>query len=113
MKKSIVILISFLVACNSAINHQNPHGVYVCQFENEFAKVVDTLLLQKLNDNYYKIIRHSGVTNTKKQIVTEVWKLEFDKDKNVFNEMKFGKILIWDADKQILIFGNREYRKLR
>jgi hypothetical protein len=110
MKKLIACFL--LVACHTAITWQNPEGIYVCRFENEFSKVTDTLLLQKLSNNYYKITRHSGVTNNKKQIITEVWKLEFDKEKNVFNEMKFGKIIIWDEDKSILIFGNREYKKL-
>ena len=47
--------------------------------------------------------------NSKKQIISEVWKLDYDNNKNVFTEMKTGKVLIWNADKQILIFGNREY----
>lgn len=109
MKKIIACLL--LVACNTTITNQTPEGMYVCRFENEFAKVEDTLFLQKVSGNYFKIIRHSGVTNTKKQIITEVWKLEFDKSKNVFNEMKFGKIIIWDEDKGKLIFGNRSYTK--
>ena len=114
MKKSIIILFSFLVACNTTKTNQNPEGMYVCQFENEFSKVADTLLLQKLNGNYYKITRHSGVTNksdNKKQMMAEVWKLEFEINKYVFTEMKTGKIIIWDADKHILIFGNRDYER--
>ena len=110
MKKIIACLL--LVACNTTITNQKPEGMYVCQFENEFSKIADTLLLQKLNDNYYKISRHSGVTNksdNKRKMIAEVWKLEFEESKNVFTEMKTGKIIIWDADKQILIFGNRDY----
>ena len=114
MKKSIVYLFFLLVGCNTTITNQNPEGMYVCRFENEFSKIADTLFLQKVSGNYFKIIRRSGVTNksdNKKQMIAEVWKLEFEETKNVFTEMKSGKILIWDADKQILIFGNRDYER--
>ena len=113
MKKSIVFyLIFLLVACNTTTTNQTPEGIYVCRFEHEFAKVEDTLVLQKLNDNFYKIIRHSGVinkSNNKKQMIAEVWKLEFEESKNAFTEMKTGRIIIWDADKHKLVFGNRDY----
>jgi hypothetical protein len=112
MKKVFVFyLFLSLISCNT-ITDQNPEGVYVCKFEHEFAKTEDTLLLKRINKNYFTIIRHSGVTskaNSKKQIISEVWKLDYDNNKNVFTEMKTGKVLIWNADKQILIFGNREY----
>jgi hypothetical protein len=106
MKKIMTCLFLF-VACNTAITNQNPGGMYVCRFEQEFARVNDSLLLRKLNDHYYKITRHSGVTNksnNKKQRIAEVWKLEFEASKNVF-------IIIWDEDKHELIFGNRDYVK--
>jgi hypothetical protein len=112
MKRSIIILFSFLGACSTTIINQKPEGVYVCQFENEFSKIADTLFLQRLNSNYYKITRHSGLINKnshKKRRITEVWKLEFEETKNVFTEIKTGKVLIWDADKHELIFGNRDY----
>ena len=114
MKKSIVYLVLLLAACNLTLSNQNPEGEYVCQFENEFSNIADTLLLQKVNDNYYKIKRHSGVTNksnNKKQMIDEVWKLEFEESKNVFTEVRTGKIIIWDAAKHELLLGNRNYLK--
>jgi hypothetical protein len=106
MKKIFWFLL--FVSCNN-VKVDNPAGIYTCRFENEFAKVNDTLLLQKITGNYFKITRHSRIG---KKVIREKWTLDFDESKNVFNEVKFGKIIIWDADKQILIFGNREYKKL-
>ena len=114
MKKSIVYLVLLLTACNLTRTNQSPDGNYVCQFQNEFSNIADTLLLQKVNDNYYKITRHSGVTNkinNKKQVINEQWKLEFEESKNVFTEVRTGKIILWDAAKHELLLGNRNYRR--
>jgi len=118
MKQSIIFYVFFLlVSCNTVTTDNNPEGMYTCKHEHEFAKTEDTILLTRINENYFKIIMHSGVIrkiNDKilpKQTITKVWLLEFNNNKKVFTEMKTGKTLIWNSYKQILILGNREYKK--
>jgi hypothetical protein len=118
MKKlSLIYLVFLLVSCGTAtITNQHPEGVYTCTFEHEFAKTEDTILLQRANENYFKIIRHSGVTskeNGNKKILKEVWKLEYEGSKKVFTELKKGRKVFWEADRDLLVFGNRNYVKLK
>jgi len=120
MKKSILFYAFLLIiSCNLSSSDNNLEGIYTCKYEHEFAKTEDTLLLTRINEsgNYFQIVRHSGGIRymdgkeRPKQIITEKWKLEYDNNKKVLTEMKSGKILIWNPDKQLLILGNREYVK--
>lgn len=108
----IVFIILLFVSCNTV---GNPEGMYTCTYEHEFAQTEDTLLLKRINKNYYQIERHSGVTRKEdgkrsaKKMVVENWKLEYDNNKQLLTEIKTGKKLFWIADKRVLILGNREY----
>lgn len=115
MKKSIVFyFLLSLVSCKLISTEQNAEGIYTCNYEHEFAKTSDTLMLKRMSENYFKVIRHSGVVikeTGKQKIISEVWKLDYDKSKNVFTELKTGKTLVWNAENHSLIFGTREYLK--
>ena len=118
MKKLIFFLFPVFFSCNSITTTKSLEGSYTCQFEHEFAKTEDTLLVKKINENYYQIVRHSGVIKkmdgkeSSKEVIVENWKLEFDKNKNILTETKTGKTLIWNPEKQLLIFGNRDYSRV-
>jgi hypothetical protein len=119
MKKSI-ILYSFLLfaSCDTNSSENNPEGVYTAKYEHEFAKTEDTLQLKKLNDaNSFQIIRHSGVMKRDenkilpKEIISEVWNLDYDNEKKVLTELKGGKTLIWNPGEKTLAFGDTKYIK--
>ena len=120
MKKSIIFYSFLLLAsCNTNTQENNPEGIYTAKYEHEFAKTEDTLQLKKLNEsgNSFQIIRHSGITKKMddkifpKENINEVWNLDYNNDKKTFTELKGGKMLVWNPDKNTLILGDREYIK--
>ena len=120
MKKSIIFY-SFLLfaSCNTNISDNSPEGVYTSKYEHEFAKTEDTLQLKKLNEsgNSFQITRHSGLTKKMddkifpKEIINEVWNLDYDNDEKVLTELKGGKTLIWNPDERTLTWGDSKYIK--
>ena len=60
--KNFLPAISFIGchAINTTALIKHLKAFIYAQFEHEFAKVEDTLILQKLNDNYYKIVQAFG-----------------------------------------------------
>ena len=119
MKYFIAYILLLMVSCNTVTTDQNPEGVYTSKYQNEFAKTQDTLFLKSINNNYYKVERHTGVTRkagtkakTAKKVLIEKWTFEYDKDKKSLTELKTGKTLIWNPDKNVLLLGSREYVKI-
>lgn len=116
-RSTILYACMLLISCNPDTNNTIPDGIYTCIHEHEFARTEDTFKLERINDTYFHITRHAGITGkmngkmTSKQLHIETWKLEYDNAKKAFTELKTGKVLIWHPDKQALILGNKEYLK--
>ena len=105
-----------LVSCNTITMDNVPEGMYVCRHKNEFSKTEDTLLLKKINNNYYHVERHSAIKlkdKPAKKYIIENWHLEYDNNKKSLIELKTGKTLIWNPDKNILLLGSRIYVKMK
>lgn len=116
-------LISFLllaVACNNYKDNSALPGIYTASYEHEFGKTDDTLALTKASngDNLYKIERHSGVIKKldekrfPKEVLIELWTLEYDPGKQALTDLRMGKTLVWDSDRLSLQLGGRVYRKI-
>lgn len=86
----------------------------------EFGKTDDTLNLSKANStgNVYQIERHSGLVKKMdgkefpKEIVTEIWTLDYNPEKQTFTEMKKGKTIVWNSGTQSLQLGDRQYLRI-
>ena len=120
MKYLIICLLFFVVACTGSNNNTGLDGVYTASFEHEFAKTDDTLILKKANDGngVYQITRHSGVIKKldgkifPKEILTDIWTLDYNTDKQILTELKGGKTFIWDSNRLTLQFGETTYKKI-
>lgn len=119
MKYFLICLVLFVASCNNHKNESALPGVYISSYEHEFGKTDDTLTLIKANagNDLYQIGRHSGIIKKldgrrfPKELVTEVWTLEYNAGKQTLTDLKMGKTLVWDSNRLTLQLGERVYRK--
>lgn len=111
-----------LAACHSESGHIKDFipGTYVSQGRSEYSMANDTLVITKANnaDNIYLITRKTGyrrITDGKLQALqhqvkhlTGTW----DTQKQVLQVLQTGSPLIFQPDKNSLLNGSSEYRKL-
>ncbi len=120
MKYFLICLTLFVTSCNNSKNESALPGVYVASYEHEFGKTDDTLTLTRASDGeyLYKIARHSGVIKKlegrlfPKELLIEVWTLEYDPGKQTLTDLRMGKTLIWDSNRLTLQLGNRVYKTI-
>ena len=119
MKQLIVYCLVFLVSCKTFTGTDNLAGMYTAYHEHEFGKTQDTLMVTHANDgdNIYNITRHSGLVRTingkifpKKLMVDSYVARYNDKDK-ILQELRTGKIFIYNSQKQILVLGGTGFMK--
>jgi hypothetical protein len=108
--KRILLYLFVLTGCNTVKNSADLQGVYTCDYQNEFYRTHDTLVVQNIRQDMYRIERRTNA-NQKKKI--EKWTLQYDTEKQILTEIKKGKFLLWYPDKQLIIYGNRNYQKLK
>ncbi len=118
-----IFLVSFFlltVSCNNHKDNSALPGIYRASYEHEFGKTDDTLTLTKANDgnDLYKIARHSGIIKKldgrrfPKELLTEVWTLEYDAGKQTLTDLRMGKTLLWDSNRLTIQLGQRVYKKI-
>jgi hypothetical protein len=90
-------------------------GTYVRPFDNEFYKGVDTLHIEPLAGNTYRIYNYgsylqksSGKQKSEKELWTGVYNLE----DRVLYETKQGKVISFDPGKRLLHVGGSQYHKI-
>jgi hypothetical protein len=125
MKKHLLILAMAalgLAACHSESDHVKDFipGTYVSQGHSEYSTANDTMVIVKGTnaDNIYLITRKTGfrrITDGKLQALqyqvkhlTGTW----DTQKQVLQVLQTGNPLIFQPDKNSLLNGSSEYRKL-
>ena len=121
MKKLLVIGCTLVVSCSQlkgdTVKDFIP-GMYVREFESEFAKGSDTLILKLENENNYTIMKRSGFSRIKngvfmeKEYRQELWAGTWHPKDGVMEEFKRGKMLHFNPRENKLLLGASEYIKL-
>ena len=124
MKKYIILGMAVLglAACHSENGHIKDFipGTYVSQGRSEYSIANDTLVIVKGTDadNIYLITRKTGfrrITDGKLQPVqhqVKHWTGTWDVQKQMIQVLQTGNPLIFQPDRNGLLNGSSEYRKL-
>lgn len=120
MKNAIAILL-LVTACGQPNGQRPGAGSYVARFAHEFAMVEDTLRLSIPTDGVgmYLLEKRSGIRRMldgktfPKELRTESYVVEYDAVKQVFRDIKRGRLFLWDSKQQALLIGNRTYHPLK
>ena len=119
MKQLFIYCLVFLVSCKSFTGTDNLTGMYTAYHTNEFDKTNDTLIVKEANDGkgIYKISRRASYIRTfdgkhyPKKNINEDYFAKFKEEDKILEELRTGKILIWNSTKQTLLDGNTEFIK--
>ena len=126
MKKYLVVCSSLLLlfACNSAKTNEIRSfipGVYARFSDHEMRKEYDTLKIEMISGagNNYRLIRSSYFQKKLDEQTfpweysKEEWTAIYDENKRVLNETRKGKVISFVPERNILMVGNTEYKKLK
>jgi hypothetical protein len=120
MKYVSLLFLLCLIACTRKAKEKILAGVYVGHFEHEYGINDDTLIITKANEGHYmfKLIRKTGTVRkehgkelTRKSTVRN-YLLEFDEKKQMFTDLKEGKIFLWNDGNKSIQLGSTVYRRL-
>lgn len=125
MKKNKLALLCYFLcivfySCSSQTDTKDfIPGIYVREVKNEFSVGRDTLVISPFNTNTFSII-HKGsyqrIKNGKLKPVErkyENWTATYDNNKQVLQEIKKGKVFLFDQSKNILFVGKSPYKKIK
>ncbi len=126
MNKSISIVISFLsvLACSPSKTDQVEsfiQGTYVRFSDHEMRKEYDTLNIEVLSEagNNYQLLRSSTFQrkmdgqNFPWEHTKEEWTAIYDPQRKVLYETRKGKLISFIPEKNILLVGTTEYKKIK
>ena len=108
-----------MIGCTATNKDQDLPGVYTQNFEHEFAKNEDTLIIKKASDgkNVYEISRHTGMRKKvsgkfiPKELITEELIAEYNEDSQILTTLNIGKKYIWDRGSRSIRIGDSKYIK--
>ena len=120
MRHLIISVLIVAAACNNSKSDKLLPGVYSGHFEHEYGINDDTLILRKANDgnNIFNLTRHTGTIRKSdgkqfpKKQSTENLILEFTPDTKILNDLRQGRILIWNSTNLTLQLGTTTYKKI-
>jgi hypothetical protein len=113
-----VLICGLLFACNLYEKQSFMPGTYVNNTTGRYSVASDTLVIEASEGDRFKIDRKTGfnlIRNGRKgrrQYETEKWNAVFDEKTGVLTETRRGKILMFDPDSNMLMIGNRKYKKV-
>lgn len=93
-------------------------GTYVNSAGGEFSMASDTLTVELLEGNNYKIFRSTGfniISDGKlgpREIEAEVWTCAYSGATKTLTELKKGKVISFFPEKEALVIGRRLYKKI-
>jgi hypothetical protein len=90
-------------------------GTYVRAFENEFYKGVDTLEIEPLSENSYRILNHGSYQRRIEKIIKheeEVWTGIYNNKEHLLYETRYGKVISFDPKSNVLHVGSSMYQKI-
>ena len=119
MKKVLIYCLALLVSCKNYKGTDNLVGTYTANHFNEFDKTKDTLLVTQANDakGIYKIIRKASYIRTldgkvyPKKIINEIYFTMYKEEDKILEELRTGKVFIYNSSKETLMDGNTEFLK--
>ena len=125
--KTLPILFTLIIAsCNSILTSDDNiqsflPGTYVRYLEGEYSIGHDTLIITESNQkgNTYTIVRHLSYQKIIEKALhpeaykTEEWAAIYNPTDKVLVEQKEGRILSFVPEKNMLLFGSAEYKKVK
>jgi len=123
MKKNKSVLFSYFLciifySCHSGNDTNFIPGTYVREVKNEFSIGKDTLVIGAVNPNAYTIIHKASYQWIKEGKLlpvknkTENWPVTYDRDNQILQETKRGRIISFPS-KDMLLVGGSPYRKIK
>lgn len=125
MKTLLFIAGMILTGCNGVLKNDDAiqsfiPGTYSSHIEGEYSIADDTLVISKVsnNGNAYTIVRHISYQRIiEKKIQALEYKTEklmaiYDEKDKVLYEQKYGKIISFAPEKNMLLLGSSGYKKI-
>lgn len=114
----IVILSIALSSCKDKADHIS--GTYIRTIDHEYALGNDTLFIKAINATTYQIEKRSSfqkIAKIKGKVPTletqkRTWLATYDKDHKLLREPNQGKVIVFSEDKNLLLMGKMEYKKV-
>ena len=121
---ALILLLKLLVGCEDSSNDDIRSfipGVYVKQFEHEYSKAFDTLSIGVFDEkvNTYIIMKKAGFYRIKEGIIqpkeysSQSWVGVYDESSKVLQELKTGVLFTFSPDRNSMLFGSAEYKKIK
>lgn len=119
---TVIVMAALLVSCGGAVHkdiREFIEGSYVGRFETEFAAGIDSVVLQQQGEDHYAITKFSRFSRIKNGAWLPEERHEekmagiYDAEKQVINEMKKGKVIHFDPEKNIMLIGASAYQKIK
>ncbi|CAN5396555.1 hypothetical protein BH10BAC2_BH10BAC2_46450 [soil metagenome] len=125
MKTLLLFAVIISTGCNGILENDDSiqsfiPGTYSSHLKGEYSIADDTLAISKVNDlgNTYAILRHISfqrIIENKIQSLEykrEKWIAIYDEKDKVLYEQKDGKIISFAPEKNMLLLGSSEYKKV-
>ena len=125
MKKHLFMIsvLTLLFACNSKDDEVRSFipGTYARFSDHEMRKEYDTLKIEVISEagNNYRLVRSSSFQRRLDgqtfpwEYTKEEWTGIYDETKRVLNETRKGKVISFVPEKNILMVGTTEYKKIK
>ena len=122
--KTINILLALglsfaLASCASDEVRDFIPGTYVNSAGGEFSIASDTLILERIEGNNYRVFRRTGynlISNGKvglREFETEVWACAYSPATKTLTESRKGKVISFYPDRGVLQVSRRMYEKMK
>jgi len=121
MKRLLAVCTLVVLSCNGTKDDNIKSfipGTYVKHITNEFNKGIDTLYIRHMSDNTFSITRVSEFNRIREGKLmpvvrkSEIWTAVYNKDEQVLQETKKGKVLSFLPKQKLLLVGSSEYKKI-
>lgn len=119
--KNIIVLCLLFLSCKSLFKRNTQDfipGMYIRVIDHEFAQGGDTLVITRIKDSIYQIVKRSGfarILNGRQQpfeLHTEIWLGIYDERAQLIHESRKGKLLIPLPKENKLLVGTSLYEKI-
>lgn len=116
----IFALLAGLSACTN-IEDKAIAGIYATQFQNEYSRTNDTLIITayNLSAHTYQVERHSGFNKIRegkiqpREYKQQSWTATYTKENQVLEEGQMGRKLYLKPDRNELLLGSTVYKLVK